>query len=79
MADLDQILKSINTKEKQEKERFKRIEQFDGIRRKERERVLDLLFQMVVKKHKHYGTSLNKYIIFQDDLKEIIEDIKMGK
>lgn len=76
MTDLQYILKTIKSREKEEQGRLERTEKFNGIRRKERERVLNLLTQKAVLKHKRYMKNLNQYIIFEEDLKQIIEELK---
>lgn len=75
MTDLQYILKTIKSREKEEQERLERTEKFNGIRRKERERVLNLLTQKV-EEHLVPDSETDLYFIWQDDLEQIIEELK---
>lgn len=75
MTDLQYILKTIKSREKEEKERLERTEKFNGIRRKERERVLDLLLQKV-EEYLVFNSENGVCFIWEDDLKQIIEELK---
>lgn len=76
MTSLQHTSKIIKSNEEIKKEQLEHAETLKNIRKKEREQVLNELFHRTILKHKRYMKNLNKYIIFQDDLKQIIEELK---
>lgn len=76
MTSLQHTSKIIKSNEEIKKEQLEHTETLKNIRKKEREQVLNELFHRTILKHKRYMKNLNKYIIFQDDLKQIIEELK---
>lgn len=75
MTDLQYILKTIKSREKEEKARLERNEKFNAICRKERERVLNLLIQKA-NESLTFDSETGLSFIWEDDLKQIIEELK---